>query len=161
VKAWWQNRDHREQLVLKTAAVVISLMLVWALVLQPLSARQSALQARIAAQQATLGQLAEAQILLSAQSSTGAGKQDFGDRSMASMVEQGLRMAGLAAAIRRIEPVGDGSISLVLEQAAFDPLVRWLQEASLESGITVRELSMDAAASSGKVNARVLLAADS
>lgn len=158
MKDWWIRRNPRERLVLQVAAIVVALLLAWSFILEPLSARQSALQARIAAQEKTLQQLFEARALLDAGSRPQPGKAEFGDRSMASVIEQGLRMAGLAASIRRIEPAGDDSVSLVLEQAAFDPLVRWLQKARDDSGIAVRELSIENTDTPGAVNARMRLA---
>ena len=157
MRDWWNNRSRREQLALGVAAAFGVAVLIWALVLLPMADRRASLQARVDAQQATLQQLAEARSLLEIRAATGA-RSDFGDRSMASVVEQGLRMAGLAASIRRIEPVGDHAVSVTLEQAAFDPLVGWLQTASTEAGILVRELSMEAATTEGTVNTRVQLA---
>lgn len=143
--------------MLAGAAVVVVLMLVWGLVLHPMANRKAALQARINSQETTLQQLAEARHLLARLATAERDPQVTGNRSLASVVEQGLRMAGLAAAIRRIEPVGEDKVSVVLEQAAFDPLIGWLQEASAGAGITVHELSLDAASNVGAVNARVLL----
>jgi general secretion pathway protein M len=151
----------RERLVLGVAAIVVVLLLAWAFLLEPMSARQAALQARIAAQGRTLQQLDEAEALLRAGAAPAARQADFGGRSMASVVEQGLRMAGLAASIRRIEPAQDGSVSVVLEQAPFDPLVGWLQDTSAATGVTVTEFSLDRAEVAGTVNARLRLSAPS
>ncbi len=159
MRAWWSQRNSREQNLILAASVAAILMLAWAFILHPLAERQAALQARIAAQNQALQQLAEARELQAAGAMQSTAGADFGDRSMASIIEQGLRMAGLAAAIRRIEPAGDGSVSLVLEQAGFDSLAGWLQEAAADPGITVREMSLDRAERDGTVNARMRLAA--
>jgi general secretion pathway protein M len=158
VKDWWYSRSRREKLAVAVAAIVVACVSAWVLAWLPMSERQAALQARIAAQQLTLQRLAEARSLLAGHAADRAQWQDSGDVSMASIVEQGLRGAGLAAAIRRIEPLGDGAVSVVLERAAFDPLVGWLQEASRGAGIVVRELSLESASVRGAVNARLQLA---
>lgn len=155
MNTWWLERNPRERLVLKLAAVAAALMLGWAFILQPMDARQSSLNARIAAQQATLMQLEEARILLANQSTGQAVTTNLGGRSLASVVEQGLRMAGLAGAIRRIEPAGENYVSVVLEQASFDALVGWLQDAHAETGLAVSELNLDAGERPGAVSARI------
>jgi general secretion pathway protein M len=161
MRQWWAQLTARERLVLGVAAIVAVLLLAWALLLEPLSTRQAALQARIAAQERTLRQLDEAADLLRDGTGPAARQADFGGRSMASVVEQGLRMAGLAGSIRRIEPAQDGSVSVVLEQAPFDPLVGWLEETSATTGIRVVELGLERAENAGRVNARMRLAAPS
>jgi len=157
MKAWWVERTLREKNLLVSAFVALVLMLGWAGVIHPLTLRQDALHARIQAQRNSLAQLQEARRLSETLPDATAPRADRAVQSLASAVEQGLRLAGLAAAIRRIEPAGPGELSVQLEQAAFDPLVQWLQKAATDPGAEVVELAIEPAEPAGTVNARLRL----
>jgi len=158
VKAWWAERTGREQLTLGVAALALVLMLGWALLMHPLAQRQEVLAARIQAQRNSLSQLQEARALAESVTSAAGAQADRAGQSLASAVEEGLRMAGLAAAIRRIEPAGPDELGVYLEQAGFDPLVEWLQKAGPGLGMEVVEISIERAEQVGTVNVRMRLA---
>ena len=110
----WGERTPRERAFLITAFVVVGVVLLWAFLWLPLEQRQAALERRIETQRTTLRQLDLATRLREAQRQEPAARIDRGDRSLASLVESGLRTAGLAAAIRRIEPLAEERLAVAL-----------------------------------------------
>jgi general secretion pathway protein M len=164
MKAWWQQRTARERLVIGAGALMTLLALTWALLWQPMTRQQTALQSRLATHQNTMALLQEARSLRRAQSAKpadGATLTAAGNRaSLPVMVDRGLRMGGLAASIRSIQPVGENQLTVTLEGAPFDQLVAWLERAAREQSVFVIEASMDRGASPGSVNARLTVQAD-
>jgi len=57
----------------------------------------------------------------------------------------------------RLQPEGDDAVSVWFEGVAFNDLVRWLQFLEKDSGVVVRQLSVDRQADSGRVNARIVI----
>ena len=153
---WWQHRAPRERPVLAAGAAVLVLALGWAFLWLPAQQAETALEARIQAQLATLEDLAALRQARARSSATPRAADASG--SIASRADRGLRMAGLAAAIRRIEPVGEAAVQVTLEQAPFDDLVDWLPRAAAQQGLTVEQLQADAASAPGEVNVRMRLA---
>jgi type II secretory pathway component PulM len=164
VNQWWQQRADREKWFLSWGAAATLLALSWALVWQPLTQQQKTLQSRVTAQQQTLAKLLQAQELRSNAgsraslqvASNGTAGSDR-DVSLSIVVDRGMRMAGLAAAIRSIQPVGDTSVTVTLEQASFDRLVAWLEQTATEQGVSINEANVDRGVSQGAVNARLTL----
>ena len=63
MKAWWQQRTARERLVVGAGALMSLLALTWALLWQPMTRQQTALQSRLATHQNTMALLQEAHSL--------------------------------------------------------------------------------------------------
>jgi general secretion pathway protein M len=161
---WWSQRAPRERVLLGAGTLFILLALAWAMVWHPMTARQAALESRLTTQQRTLVQLQQAQALRGAhdrKSQTDAGSSPPGqNESLAVVVDRGMRMGGLAAAIRSIQPAGEKQLTITLEQAPFDLLVAWLEQAGNEQGVGVVEASMDRGNAEGSVNARLTVQRD-
>lgn len=153
---WWQRRAPRERAVLLAGAAVLVLALGWAFLWLPAQQAETALQARIQAQLATLEDLAA--LRQARTRSTTMPRAADATGSVASRADRGLRMAGLAASIRRIEPVGESAVQVTLEQAPFDDLADWLPLAAAEHALTVEQMQADAASAPGEVNLRMRLA---
>ena len=151
----WRNASSRERAVLIVGAIVVAAMLGWALLWLPATDRIEAAERRIGSQQQTLARL---QQLAALQRMRPAGPSANHAGSPASRADRGLRMAGLAAAIRRIEPAGDGRIRITLEGASFDDLVEWLADAPGQDGLVTSELDVRATERSGAVDARLEVA---
>lgn len=153
---WWQQRNARERWVLGVGGAVLAVALAWAFLWLPAQQSEAAARARIAAQLDTLENLAELRRARASHVQRAPASDASG--SVASRADRGLRMAGLAASIRRIEPVGDAAVQVTLEQAPFDDLADWLPRAAAEQALVVEQLQADAGAAPGEVNVRMRLA---
>jgi len=76
------------------------------------------------------------------------------------VVDRGMRMGGLAAAIRSIQPAGEKQLTITLEEAPFDLLVAWLEQTGNEQGVGIVEASLDRGTAEGCVNARLTVQRD-
>jgi general secretion pathway protein M len=59
--------------------------------------------------------------------------------------------------MKRIEPAGDHSVRVWMEQAPFDTLAGWLDELNRSYGVHVQLIALDREAGPGRVNARITL----
>ncbi len=57
----------------------------------------------------------------------------------------------------RLQPEGEGNVSVWFDGVAFDSLIRWLQELETREGISVQQISLDRQDRPGLVNARIVL----
>lgn len=154
MNAWWSARSARERAVLAAGTVILAWALLWAAWWQPAGQRQERLGARVDALERSLAQLEEAATLRAA----GAGNAPATTPgSLPVRVERGLRMAGLAAAIRSIQPAGETAVAVTLEGASFDALIGWLREAAHREGVRTTEARIDRTGAPGAVNARLEL----
>lgn len=154
---WFRSRSPREQLVLASGMAVLFLVTLWLLVWEPLNERLGEYQARVAQQQTILLQLQQ----LAAEADQLGDRPDSGkargDQSLLSLADRTVRAAGLAGALRRIEPDGERRVRLWLQQAPFDPLVAWLQSLTSDYGIQVFAANIDQGDSTGLVIADITL----
>lgn len=79
------------------------------------------------------------------------------DQSLLSVVDRTSRDAGLAEAVRRIQPEGDDRAAVTLEGAGFDSLIFWLRDLEREYGVRPTALTVNRGEAPGTVSARMTL----
>ena len=158
IHAWWANLASREQRMVAAGAIVVALMLGWALIWHPLAAKRSLLLDTVDAQRRDLAYVrvaaAEVERLRAAGTRSRADRQG---RSLLALADATARGAGLESALKRVEPVGATSVRVSFEFAGFDPLIAWTESLSRDYGIETTDFSADRADGVGLVNARVTL----
>ena len=157
MKEWFADRSPREQLILVSGIGILLLVILWFLVWEPVSRKNSEYQARVEQEQKVLLQLRQ---LASEANRLGAGSgatSERADQSLLSLTDRTVRAAGLAGALRRIEPDGDQRVRLWLQQAPFDPMMSWLQTLAGDYGIHVLTANIDLGERTGLVVADITL----
>ena len=157
MNAWFRERSPREQMLLLAGAGMLLLVTLWLLVWEPVSHKRGQFSARVEQQQQILLQLRQ---LASEAGRIGvipAGNLDRGDQSLLSLTDRTVRAAGLAGALRRIEPDGDNRVRLWLQQAQFDPMMSWLQSLARDYGVHVYAANVDLGERAGLVVADITL----
>ncbi len=158
IRAWWTGLAPREQRVVAIGAVVVALMLGWALVWHPLAAKRAELREAVDAQRRDLAYVrvaaAEVERLRAAGTRSRADRQG---RSLLALADATARSHGLESALRRVEPVGTASVRVSFELASFDALIDWIEGLTRDYGIVATDFSADRADGVGLVNARVTL----
>ncbi|MGH8042682.1 MAG: type II secretion system protein GspM [Rudaea sp.] len=158
IRAWWDGLQARERRVLTVGAIVAAVLLFWALIWLPLAHTRSALTARVAQQRADLVWMQQAQgqaRTLHAQGTHGAVARQ--GKSLLALADVTARSAGLAAALKRVEPAGAGSVRVSFEIVDFDALAAWMDALARDYGVTVTDFSAEKVEGLGLVNARVTL----
>jgi len=83
---------------------------------------------------------------------------DTSGQSLLGIIDSGSEQAGIKAAIKHLEPEGQDSVTLSLEQCPFDPLIDWLVTINNSQGISVKQLNLSReAGNEGIVKGKLLL----
>lgn len=158
MNAWWSALAERDRRVLLIGSVVVAAALFWALWFDPLLVARRSLADSVRQGEADLVYMhAASQRLAALQSGGSATVFDRGGRSLLALADASAREAQLANALKRIEPVSSGRVSVWLEAASFDAMAAWLEQLHTRFGVRVEEFSIARAAGVGQVDARVVL----
>jgi len=158
IRAWFDGLQPRERNVLVIGGAAAALMLGWALLWFPLAHARSDLAARVARQRDDLAWMRQASAQageLRRQGTRGGG--DRQGKSLLALADVTARSAGLAGALKRVEPAGGASVRVNFEIADFDALANWLEQLARDYGVQVTDFSADKVEGLGLVNARVTL----
>lgn len=158
MRAWWKRLQERERRVLGAGAVVIALLLGYAFAWYPLAHLRATLTTRVARQHEDFAWMR--QRLAQAQQLQAQGAQSHADRqgkSLLALADVSARGAGLAGALKRVEPSGGSSVRVSFEVADFDMLMNWLDGLGRDYGVQVTDFSADKVEGLGLVNARATL----
>lgn len=158
IAAWWASLQKRERYVLAIGAVVVSVLLCWALLWYPLAHARQELTARVARENADLNWMRQAQSQAQTLHAKGArGQVGRQGKSLLALADGSARSAGLADALKRVEPTGNDNVRVTFDVADFDALMNWLDALARDYGVQVTDLSADKVEGLGLVNARVTL----
>jgi general secretion pathway protein M len=158
IAAAWERMSERDRRTLAIGALVVALLLGWALVWHPLSMRRAELRETVESQRRDLAYVRVA--TADVDRLRAAGMQSRGDRqgrSLLALADATARSAGLEGALRRVEPVGTSGVRVSFEFASFDVLIAWIEQLTREYGVEATDFSADRADGVGLVNARVTL----
>lgn len=158
MKDWWANLAERERLFLAGAGAVLALALFYLLAWEPLFEAREELEQAVAAQRKTLQWMQEAagEVRMLRQQA-GPGALQGRNRSLLSVLDQTATQAGVRDHIDRMEPEGGNGVKLWLDDAPFDPLVRWLERLERHYGVHVTRATIAATDQTGLVDARLTL----
>lgn len=158
IAAWWRQLPTRDRRTLAVGAVVVALLLGWALLWHPLARKRTELERTLDGQRRELAWVqastAEVARLHAAGARSGAAREG---KSLLALADASARAAGLAQALKRVEPAGPASVRASFENAGFDALVGWIEQLSRDYGIEAVDLSVERADGIGIVDARVTL----
>ncbi len=159
---YWNNLNARQQRVLMIAGAVLTALLIYVWVWEPLLETRAAERERVAQQQALLDWLDAVAPMAEQLRRDGSGQraESLGERSLLGLADETARAAGLAGALTRIEPAGERQVRVWLDGADFVAAMGWLESLSRSQPIQVSQLQVDRARSRGQVNVRVTLVAD-
>jgi general secretion pathway protein M len=138
------------------AALIVAAVLAWTLVWEPLAEARSDLRRQVAAERALLDWLERLEPEVRRLRAGAGPARSMEGRSMLSLIDDSARAAGLAGALRRIEPGGAGEVRVDLSGAAFPDLMQWLVELSGRRPVAVERFSADRVGP-GRVDSVVVL----
>lgn len=156
MKSYWAGLQAREQRALMIASAAITLFLIYSLFIDPYLSTMQQLQNSVAMQQKDLDWMKSAAAEVKALRLNTDSHVNATDQSLISLVDGQARDAGLSKAIKQLTPSGD-NVSVRLQEAEFDTLLRWLAKLDSHFGIVVNSLSIERLQEPGMVNATVVL----
>lgn len=158
MKEYWQNLQARERRTLLAGAAALVVMLLYILVWEPYHAHIERLETDVAEQRETLAWMQRAaKEIERLRGNSAASPSVASEGSLLTTTDRTAREHGFSEALKRIQPDGQRSVRVWLENAPFDDMVRWLDALASEHGVTVSTLVVDPADSSGRIDARLVL----
>lgn len=157
MKVWWQQLSTRDRNILIWGGLFSALLLLWALVWDPLQDSRVGLRQSISEQRSTRLWLEQVeQMLLRQPNQNRPNTRQNYEGSLLRLVDDTIRMQGMAAAIERMEPDSPGQVRLWLRGAEFDSLVQWMEQVSNTYGLVIAQaqITKDEV---GRVNTRLLV----
>jgi general secretion pathway protein M len=150
--------SERDRRMLSIGGFVVAALLFWALWFDPLLQSRRSLADGVKQAEADLVYMQSAsQRLAGLQSGGSASVFERGGRSLLALADASAREAQLANALKRIEPVSNGRVSVWLEAASFDAMATWLEQLQSRYGVRAEEFSVSRTVAPGQVDARIVL----
>lgn len=157
IKEFLAGLQPRERQTLLGASIVLFLFIAYMVLWQPYGGKHlHDLQETIETQHSTLAWMQQAAVR--AQQLRGNSAPASGGQSLMAVVDQTAQANDLNTAMKRIEPAGEHSVRVWIEQAPFDTLTTWLDALNRTHGVHVQTITLDReTAGPGRVNARITL----
>jgi len=153
---YWRRLQARERRMMGFAIVMIALVLAWTLIWEPLHDARGELADQLASQRALVDWLDRVAPEVQRLRRERAPGRTLSGQSTLAVIDQGARAAGLAGALKRIEPGTGEEVRVVFEQASFPDLMRWLTATVAQRPLAVTRLTADRAGP-GRVDSVVVL----
>ena len=157
IKEFLAGLQPRERQLVIGTAIVLVVFIAYLLLWQPYGGKRLRdLQATVTEQRATLAWMQQAAVRAQQLRGSSTPVAATG-QSLMALIDQTAQSNELSAAMKRIEPAGDNSVRVWIEQAPFDTLTTWLEVLNRTHGVHVQTITMDREAGPGRVNARITL----
>jgi len=155
MRAWLQSLAPRERMIVLGGGVVLVAVLLYLLVIEPLTGARAEREARVAALEREIEWMRDAAAEIHALGGTAADTASGADRPPYLAVDRALREAGLPRP-SRLEPAGSRGARVELDAVAFDRLVQVLSRLRAREGLRV-ERAVFERVSPGRVDASINL----
>lgn len=159
INDYLQQKTPRERLLLIIMAGLISVLLIYTLIIEPVMQSRAEMEEVVSRSRDTYNTIRSASAEAKTLRRGGFGKSKSPQRAaqgLIGQIEQSARQKGLADQLKRIQPSGKTDISIWFEKSRFDTLLNWLAEMENQYGLQVENLEVERI-ESGIVNARVVL----
>ncbi len=154
MRAWFDSLEQRERLVLSAGAVLVVLIVAWAVIWAPLRSGAAELDDSVAEKHELLATLQRARALGGPPPS---GVAAAATQSLVLLVDQTHRAHGLTGTLSRNQPDGTDGIRVTFQAASFDSLVNWLVALQRSYGVAVESANFDGTREAGLVGATLVL----
>lgn len=152
-KAWWSGLAERERRVLGAGAVALGLIVLYLGLWQPLSNASHKRDTALRAARALAVQLES----LAAEAPRAGGATLGAGQSLLAVIDQSRKASAITKPPSRLQPEGDNTVRIWLDDVPFDGLLRWLGELQTRYGVRVDNADIERESGPGLVNARLTL----
>jgi general secretion pathway protein M len=154
LRAAWAGLAERERRVVGAGGVALGLILVYLLAWEPLTTARQQRELDLQAARAIAVQLED---LAGVAGRAGRAPIQGRDQSLLAVVDQSRKSSALTKPPSRLQPEGDNTVRIWLEDVPFDALVRWLGDLQTRYGVRVDNADIERESGPGLVNARLTL----
>ncbi len=152
-RAWWSALAERERRILGAGGVVLGAVVLYLAVWEPLAYARHQQRVDLAAARALAVQLE----MLAASAPRGAGPGAGAGQSLLAIIDQSSKASALTKPPTRLQPEGDDTVRIWLDDVPFDVLMRWLGDLQSRYGVRVDNADIERESGPGLVNARLTL----
>jgi type II secretory pathway component PulM len=152
---FWQQRNASERRTLSISAALISVMLCYFVIYEPVHKAFASARSQIKSQAQALEQIRALMKTRNAAAPTHS--VSTGDASLTALVDQSVRAKNLQSGLKNITPVPPNRVRIELGGVNFDVLMAMLEQLELDHQVQVVELAIDTLGTS-TVNAKVTFA---
>ncbi len=153
LRAWWSSLADRERRVLSAGGVALVLIVLYAGVWDPLSGARHRRETELQAARAMASQLET----LAAAAPRAGGAPAGAGQSLLAVIDQSRKSSSITKPPSRLQPEGDDTVRIWLEDVPFEGLLRWLGELQTRYGVRVDSAEIERESGPGLVNARLTL----
>ena len=153
-RAWWSGLAEHEQRVLSAGAIALGLIFVYLAVWEPIGKARLSRERDLAQSRALATQI---ESLAAGRGASGVGAPAGAGQSLLAIVDQSRRSSAIARPPSRLQPEGDNTVRIWLEDVPFDAVVRWLNELQTRYAVRVDNADIERESGPGLVNARLTL----
>ena len=155
-RAWWATLAERERRVLAVGAVVVGLTVLYLGVWEPVAQAQRDRERALEDARALATMLETLAVEVQRGRGAGGGTAGAG-QSLLSVVDQSRRASALTKPPTRLQPEGDATVRIWLDDVPFDALLRWLGDLQARYGVRVDAADIERQSGQGLVSARLTL----
>ena len=158
MRDWFESLEQREQMFVGGGAVLVVVVLFWALIWNPLDKGQRNARDNVSTWERSIAELRPLRAMAPV-SSTPAQRGPASNQAPVVIIDQTLRARGLDRSLKRSQPTTSTGIRVEFENVAFDDLVLWLGDLSSQYGMDVQagSFSRSARSGAGRINATLTL----
>lgn len=156
---WFESLETRERIFVVVGALVVAVALIYGLVWAPLDQKHALLKSDVDNWQRSLMELRPLRATQESGSQVRVGENAGSQMSPIIIVDQTLRNRGLERYRRRSQPTANNGIRVEFENVAFDELVLWLGDLSVQYEMHVQAGSFGKSTQvgQGRINATLTL----
>ena len=156
MKEWWFGLQAGERRTLTVGGVALTLITLYFGGWVSLQDGVSNLETQVQAQRDLKHWMAQSAAEVNQLRHGGGGQGQTTGQSLLSLVDQTARSSVIGSSLKRVEPEGEGSVKVWLEQAAFDDMISWLVALEQQHGLSVATITIERQAV-GRVDANMTL----
>ena len=156
-RAWWATLAEREQRVLAVGAVVVGLTVLYLGVWEPVVKAQRDRELALEDARALATMLETLAVEVQRGRDAGGGGTAGAGQSLLAVVDQSRRASALTKPPTRLQPEGDATVRIWLDDVPFDALLRWLGDLQARYGVRVDAADIERQSGQGLVSARLTL----
>jgi general secretion pathway protein M len=157
MKEWFHSLAARERHAVLIGAVVVTLLLGYLLIYEPLEIGLTESQVALERKKDELKQLSDISQKYKMLGPAKITAKSNGGKSLLATIDQSSSDVGIKSAIKRLTPEGESKVRVRVESVSFDKLVEWLVINSSENLIHAELFMVRQTEKKGVVNATLLL----
>ncbi|MCP3662582.1 MAG: type II secretion system protein M [Gammaproteobacteria bacterium] len=157
MKKWLANQSPRERRFVLTGGALLLGVMIYVMVIEPLSEAIEATSEGVVSQQKLLSELQQITAEYKSQKKAAPQSKQVTKQSLLAVIDQSAEKEGVKPAIKRLTPDGQTKVRVRLEGAKFDNLMSWLNHLSATYSIQANRVTLRGVGTEGIVNGNVEL----